>query len=73
MSVFIASLNLGSNGNCYYVANQHDAILVDAGISCRETERRMDRLGLSMAKVRAIFVSDEHHDHIRGNPVLAKK
>lgn len=73
MSVFIASLNSGSNGNCYYVANQHDAILVDAGISCRETERRMDRLGLSMTKVRAIFVSHEHHDHIRGIPVLAKK
>jgi phosphoribosyl 1,2-cyclic phosphodiesterase len=73
MSLSIASLNSGSNGNCYYVANQCDAILVDAGISCRETEKRMLRLGLSMQKVRAIFVSHEHHDHIRGIPVLAKK
>lgn len=73
MSLFIASLNSGSNGNCYYVANQHEAILVDAGISCRETEKRMSRLGLSLNKVKAIFVSHEHHDHIRGIPVLAKK
>lgn len=73
MSVFITSLNSGSNGNCYYIGNQHEAILVDAGISCRETEKRMARLGLSMSKVKAIFVSHEHSDHIRGIPVLAKK
>jgi phosphoribosyl 1,2-cyclic phosphodiesterase len=73
MSLFIASLNSGSNGNCYYVGNSHEAILVDAGISCRETERRMQRLGLSMQTVKAIFVSHEHTDHISGIPVLAKK
>ena len=73
MPVFIASLNSGSNGNCYYVGNQHEAVLVDAGISCRETEKRMARLGLSMQKVKAIFISHEHSDHIRGLAVLAKK
>lgn len=71
--LFITSLNSGSNGNCYYVGNEQEAILVDAGISCRETEKRMDRLGLSMAKVKAIFISHEHGDHIRGLTVLAKK
>lgn len=46
---------------------------MDAGISCRETEKRMMRLGLSISKVKAIFVSHEHSDHIRGIPVLARK
>jgi phosphoribosyl 1,2-cyclic phosphodiesterase len=73
MSLFITSLNSGSNGNCYYIGNDREAILVDAGISCKETERRMDRLGLSMDKVKAIFVSHEHADHINGIPVLSKK
>lgn len=73
MSLFITSLNSGSNGNCYYVGNEQDAVLVDVGISCKETETRMARLGLSMRKVRAIFVSHEHSDHIRGITVLAKK
>jgi phosphoribosyl 1,2-cyclic phosphodiesterase len=73
MSLFIASLNSGSNGNCYYVGNDKDAILVDAGISCRETEMRLKRLSLSMKTVRAIFVSHEHTDHIKGLSILAKK
>ena len=73
MSLFVASLNSGSNGNCYYVGNEHEAVLVDVGISCRETETRMARLGLSMRKVKAIFISHEHSDHIRGVTVLAKK
>lgn len=73
MSLFVASLNSGSNGNCYYVGNKEEAVLIDAGISCKETETRMARLGLSMRKVKAIFISHEHSDHIRGVTVLAKK
>lgn len=73
MSLQIASLNSGSNGNCYYIGNQEEAVLVDAGISCREIEKRMKRLELSIGRVKAIFVSHEHADHILGLPVLAKK
>lgn len=73
MSLHITSLNSGSNGNCYYLANEEDAILVDVGLNCRETEKRLARLGLSMNKVRAIFISHEHSDHISGLPVIARK
>lgn len=73
MSLYITSLNSGSNGNCYYIGNDNEAILVDVGISCRETEKRLKRLGLTMEKVKAIFVSHEHGDHITGISVLAKK
>lgn len=73
MALFITSLNSGSNGNCYYIANDTEAILVDAGISCRETEKRMLLLGLSMQKVKAIFISHEHTDHIKGVESIAQK
>ena len=73
MSLFVSSLNSGSNGNCYYIGNQDEAVLIDGGISCRETEKRMKRLGLSLKKVKAIFVSHEHGDHIHGVPVLSRK
>jgi phosphoribosyl 1,2-cyclic phosphodiesterase len=73
MSLYITSLNSGSNGNCYYVGNEREAVLVDAGISCREIEKRMKRLGLSMQKIKAVFVSHEHSDHIKGICALVKK
>jgi phosphoribosyl 1,2-cyclic phosphodiesterase len=73
MTLFIASLNSGSNGNCYYVGNQEEAVLIDAGLSCRETERRMRRMGLPLSRVRAIFISHEHDDHIRGLEVLSHR
>ena len=73
MSLLIASLNSGSNGNCYYIGNEKEAILVDAGISCREIEKRMKRLGLQIANIKAVFVSHEHTDHISGIATLSKK
>ena len=73
MSMFICSLNSGSNANCYYLGNQDEAILVDGGLSCRETVKRLKRAGLSIKKVKAIFVSHEHGDHVHGVPGLAKK
>ena len=47
--------------------------MVDAGISCREIERRMKRLDLDIKNVKAVFISHEHTDHISGLPVLTKK
>lgn len=73
MSLFITSLNSGSNGNCYYVGNENEAVLVDVGISCKEIEKRMERLNLSIDKVKALFISHEHGDHIKGLQVLSKK
>lgn len=73
MSLFIASLNSGSNGNCYYIGNEHNAVLIDVGISCRETEKRMKSLGLNIRNVKAFFVSHEHGDHIKGITTLANK
>jgi phosphoribosyl 1,2-cyclic phosphodiesterase len=73
MAVYFSSLNSGSNANCYYVSSGDTAILVDAGLSCRETEKRMNRLGLKMEQVKAIFISHEHSDHITGLEVLSRK
>jgi len=73
MSVSIASLNSGSNGNCYYIGDQNDGVFIDAGISCKETEARMLRLGISIRSIKAIFVSHEHTDHIKGIAVISRK
>jgi phosphoribosyl 1,2-cyclic phosphodiesterase len=73
MDLFVTALNSGSNGNCYYVGNEEEAVLVDVGISCREVEKRMNRLKLPLAKIKALFISHEHSDHCRGIKILSKK
>ncbi len=73
MGLNICSLNSGSNGNSYYIENEKEAILVDIGLSCRELERRLERLQLDTKKIKAIFISHEHSDHIKGLAVFAKK
>ncbi|GAO30542.1 MBL fold metallo-hydrolase [Geofilum rubicundum] len=69
----ICALASGSNGNCYYIGNGSDAILVDVGISRRQVLERMAQKGLNPEKLRAIFISHEHGDHFRGVRVLSNK
>jgi phosphoribosyl 1,2-cyclic phosphodiesterase len=73
MCLSVASLNSGSNGNCYYIESANDAILIDAGISCREIEKRIRRLSLSPQKIKAVFITHEHSDHIFGLISFLKK
>ena len=73
MALYVCSLNSGSNGNCYYVGNEEEAVLIDAGLSCREIEKRMLRKGLDMQRVKALLISHEHSDHVKGAEVLARK
>jgi len=69
----ICALASGSNGNCYYIGNQHDALLIDAGISNRQLMQRFSSKGLNPHKVKAVFISHEHSDHTRGMQVLSKR
>ena len=73
MCLSVASLNSGSNGNCYYLASENAAVLIDVGISCKEIEKRMQRLGLSMQKIKAVFITHEHTDHVYGLASFLKK
>jgi phosphoribosyl 1,2-cyclic phosphodiesterase len=73
MSVTVSMLASGSRGNCAIVASAHTRILVDAGISCRETFRRMKSLGQDPRSLSAIVITHEHADHVYGLATLAKK
>jgi len=73
MALYFTSLNSGSNANCYYAGTLEEGILIDAGLSCRETEKRMKLSNLPMENVKAVFISHEHTDLIYGLAGLAKK
>jgi phosphoribosyl 1,2-cyclic phosphodiesterase len=68
-----ASLGSGSRGNATLIESGSTLVMVDCGFSCRETERRMARLGSSAAQLTAILVTHEHGDHIRGVCALARQ
>ena len=71
--VEICALASGSNGNCYYIGNEQDAVLIDAGISCKQILNRIGEAGLDTSRIRGIVVSHEHTDHVSGVRVLSKK
>jgi phosphoribosyl 1,2-cyclic phosphodiesterase len=73
MGVCVSMLASGSRGNCAIVSSSTTKILVDAGISCRETFRRMKSLGDDPHSLSAIVITHEHCDHIYGLATLAKK
>ncbi|HZF65308.1 MAG TPA: MBL fold metallo-hydrolase [Chitinophagaceae bacterium] len=73
MPLYITALASGSNGNCYYVGTNKEAILIDVGVCCKEVENRMKLLRLPLHQLKAIFISHEHTDHIKGVRVLSKK
>lgn len=63
----------GSSGNCTLVSSGTTSILVDAGLSGRETAARLSRVGLSLDRIHAVCVSHEHNDHTAGLRVLHRK
>lgn len=65
------SLASGSQGNCLLVEAGTTRVLVDCGLSLRETERRLARRGLAPDALRAILVTHEHDDHAGGVAALA--
>jgi phosphoribosyl 1,2-cyclic phosphodiesterase len=73
MGVSVSMLASGSRGNCAIVASATTKILVDAGISCRETFKRMRALGDDPRSLSAIVITHEHCDHIYGLATLTKK
>jgi len=68
-----SSIGSGSKGNSTIIEHDDTVILVDCGFSLKETEKRLSISGLAPSKIKAILVTHEHSDHIRGVSSLAKK
>lgn len=65
-------LGSGSKGNCALIEGPRGLIMIDDGLSRRETLKRMAELGLSADNVSALLITHEHSDHIKGLDVWCK-
>ena len=63
MTLRFASLGSGSKGNCLVVESGSTRVLLDCGLSPRETERRLSRIGLAPPDIAGILITHEHDDH----------
>jgi phosphoribosyl 1,2-cyclic phosphodiesterase len=61
----ISILGSGSTGNVTFVSDGSVRVLLDAGLACKEIERRLRLFGVSPRHVDAVLVSHEHGDHAR--------
>jgi phosphoribosyl 1,2-cyclic phosphodiesterase len=73
MGVSVSVLASGSRGNSAIVESSSTRILVDAGVSCRETFKRIKSIDGDPHALTAIVITHEHADHVYGLLVLARK
>lgn len=71
--VSLISLYSGSKGNSTYIKIGNDEILIDAGRSLRALTTALNSIGSDLERIKAIFITHEHSDHVSALEMLSKK
>jgi phosphoribosyl 1,2-cyclic phosphodiesterase len=69
----ISVIASGSNGNSCLVEEKDSSVLIDAGKSGKEIEKRLSKMGKSLENINAILLTHSHIDHVRGASVIARR
>lgn len=69
----VCPLASGSKGNCLFVSCGDTVLLVDAGLSGVEIERRLAAVDVSPDTLTGIIITHEHSDHVRGAGILSRR
>ncbi len=69
----VCILASGSKGNSIYISDGQTSVMIDAGLSGIELQRRLAARELSVDDLDAIVVSHEHSDHIKGAGILSRR
>jgi len=72
-SLKISILASGSKGNSAYIETGETRLLIDAGLSATEINKRLAGIGVESSSLHGILISHEHSDHTRGAGTLARK
>jgi phosphoribosyl 1,2-cyclic phosphodiesterase len=63
----------GSSGNCFFIGNAHEGILIDAGIGIRTIKRELKAIGLEFSNLLGVFITHDHFDHVKAIQPLKEK
>ena len=63
----------GSKGNCCYIETKNTKILIDIGLNCITTERKLKEKNIDPDEIDGVFITHTHKDHIEGLRVFNKK
>lgn len=67
------SFGSGSSGNCYFIGNGTNGILIDAGIGVRTIRKNLKEIGLDFENIWGVFVTHDHADHIKAVGPIGEK
>ena len=67
------SIGSGSSGNCHVVTYKDTGILVDAGLAGKTITSGIQQADFDIEKIRGIFITHEHSDHIKGAGIMSRK
>lgn len=71
--MIVTVLGSGSSGNAILVESENTTLLVDAGFSGRDLERRLAEVDRAPDAIDALFITHEHSDHTRGMGIFARR
>ncbi len=69
----VCLLASGSRGNATLIEVDGCRLLIDAGLSAREIDRRLREINLCADDIDALLVTHEHQDHVTGIGPLARR
>lgn len=62
-----------SKGNSTFIGTPQSGVLIDAGVSCKKLVEALEYNKIGLDAVKAVFITHEHRDHIKGLSVFTKK
>jgi phosphoribosyl 1,2-cyclic phosphodiesterase len=73
MAITLSVLGSGSRGNATFVKTERVRLLIDAGMSRKETAKRLELIGEDPDGIDAVLITHEHNDHSGGLRMLLQE